>query len=57
MTKNNSSQTILLFLLHVVHRDLKPANILVDGDRLCIADLGQARVAEPLRDELSMSSM
>ena len=57
MNSNSSSQTMFLFFLYVVHRDLKPANILVDGDKLCIADLGQARVGEALRDELSMSSM
>lgn len=57
MNSNSSFQTTFLFLLFVVHRDLKPANILVDGDRLCIADLGQARVGEALRDDLSLSSM
>jgi serine/threonine protein kinase len=44
-------------LFSTVHRDLKPANVLVNGDKLCIADLGQARVNEIVRDTISLSSM
>jgi len=48
---------VFLSLFLTVHRDLKPANLLVSGKKLCIADLGQARMIETKRDEISLKGM
>lgn len=57
MNSDSPRKTMLSSLFVLVHRDLKPANVLINGEKLCIADFGQARVGEILPDEISMSSM
>ena len=58
MNVYSSCKTMVSSLFFItVHRDLKSANVLVNGDKLCIADLGQARVNEISRDPISLSRM
>ena len=56
MNYNSFYKSIFAFIFSTVHRDLKTANVLVNGDELHVADLGQARVHR-LSDDLSLLSM
>jgi serine/threonine-protein kinase len=41
----------------VVHRDIKPENILLDGDRVLVADFGMARAVSEVHDRLTATGM
>jgi serine/threonine-protein kinase len=41
----------------VVHRDIKPDNILLEGDRVLVADFGVARAVSEVQDKLTATGM
>jgi serine/threonine-protein kinase len=41
----------------VVHRDIKPENILLDGDRVLVADFGMARAVSEVHERLTATGM
>jgi serine/threonine-protein kinase len=41
----------------VVHRDIKPDNILLEGDRVLVADFGVARAVSEMNDKLTATGM
>jgi eukaryotic-like serine/threonine-protein kinase len=41
----------------VVHRDIKPDNIMLEGDRVLVADFGVARAVSEVQDKLTATGM